>query len=389
MNILFVAPRLPCPPFKGDQLRVYQQMQMLCRKHNIVLLAFYEKKSDLNFVSSLEKYCKIIYYLKLSRIRSILNITVNIFLSSLPFQILYYRSNKFDKMLKNILVENKIDVVYAFLLRMAEHVKNIPVLTVLDCIDSMTLNLTGRLKHDSGINFFLINEELKRIKRYEQELGNSFSRLVVCSDIDKTYLNAENINVIPNPVAFTEFFPDNSCEKRQKQIVFSGMMDYFPNIQAVTWFVKECFPFILKKFPEAVFVIAGNNPAWRVKKLATPNKIIVTGFVPVMREYLNKSVIAIAPMQSGSGVQNKILEAMACGLPVITTGIGAGGIKAIHGREIFIADNAEQFISCVCEFLDDENLAKEIGMNAYNFVKTEHSFERVAYLLENVFNCLC
>jgi glycosyltransferase involved in cell wall biosynthesis len=352
-------------------------------------LAFYEKKSDLNFIPALKKYCKIVYCVKLSRIRSVFNIAINIFLSPLPFQVLYYKSKKFDRLLRTILDGNKIDLVYTFLLRMAEHVKNISAVTILDCVDSMTLNLSRRIKYEKGITFLVLNEELNRIKRYEQELGNSFFHLLVCSDVDKAYLNAKHINVIPNLVMFTEFFPDSGCKKRPNQIIFSGTMDYFPNIQAVIWFVKECFPLVLKKNPEAIFIIAGNNPTRQVKKLAIPNKIIVTGFVSVMREYLNKSVVAVAPMRSGSGVQNKILEAMACSLPVITTKIGAGSIKAIHGRDFFITDNAEQFASYICKLLNNEDLAKEIGTNAYNVVRREHSFDKMADLLEDAFKYFC
>jgi sugar transferase (PEP-CTERM/EpsH1 system associated) len=386
MNILFIAPRFPCPPFKGDQLRVFQQLQMLSRRHTIVLLAFLEKKQDLAFTGSLEEYCQDVYYVKLNRVKSIFNIILNVFFSPLPFQVLYYKSRSFDKILKKILAEKTFDAVHVFLLRMAEYAKDLSGLKVLDCIDSYSLNIGRRINYEKGLKHLILEKELKRVKQYEQSIGKYFSRVLVCSGIDKAYLdNAKRVDVVPNPVQLNAY-KDNRERRRNKQIIFSGIMNYFPNIHAVTWFVKECLPLILQNVPEAVFVIAGANPTKQIKKLQVPGKIIVTGFVPSIRDYLNRSAVAVAPMQSGSGMQTKILEAMACGLPVVATGIGCGSIKAKHGEEILIANSAGEFARCVCDIMNDRALASKIGGNAYSFVAKEHSFTGIADMLNGIYD---
>jgi glycosyltransferase involved in cell wall biosynthesis len=387
MNILLVASRLPCPPFKGDQLRVYQHLQMLSARHTVVLLAFYEKNRDLASLDSLAGYCRALYPVKLSRLKSIFNTIKGVFLSPLPFQVLYYQSKAFDKILKKILAENRFNAIHAYLLRMAEHVKDLPGLKILDCIDSYTLNLSRHVDHEKGIKRLFLKEELKRVRRYEQGVGEYFSRLLVCSAIDKPYISkGRQVKVIPNPVLPEDLSGNDERKgRRGRQIIFSGNMDYFPNIHAVTWFVRECFPLILSGIPDAVFIIAGNNPVKQIRRLAVPGRIIVTGFVPSIREYLKGSRVAVAPMRSGSGMQTKILEAMACGLPVVATGIGCGSIKARQGKEIFIADDAGQFAGYVSDLLTDDELAGRTGGNAYNFVIKEHSFNGIACILDDVY----
>ena len=119
-------------------------------------------------------------------------------------------------------------------------------------------------------------------------------------------------------------------------------MSYPPNIRAARWFADECFPLIQAEVPGATFVIAGAAPAREIRELQTRNGIVVTGFVPSMPVTLNAATVAVAPMRSGAGIQNKILEAMACGLPVVTTTIGLGGITATRGRELLVADRAHE-----------------------------------------------
>ena len=162
-------------------------------------------------------------------------------------------------------------------------------------------------------------------------------------------------------------------------------MSYEPNVKAVTWFVEQCLPRIRRELPHASLVIAGSNPARAVRALEEPGGVRVTGFVGSMPATLNEASVAIAPMRSGSGIQNKILEAMACGLPVVATSIGLGSIAARRGSEIVVADAEDDFADAVVTLLRSPDRAQEVGRRARAFVLANHSWERAAAIVDAIY----
>ena len=363
MKILFVTPRFPYPPYKGDQILAFRRMQTLCRFHDIVLVTFYESDKELEGLDILSKYCSEIHTVKLTKKQSLLNILCHIPFSPLPLQVLYYKSADFRLVLQKVLAENCFDVIHTFLLRMADYTKEIRCPKVLELIDSMQLNFERRIEAEKGIKRLIFINELQRICKYERELGKNFDHMILSAQKDREYFNDDNISVIQSCVPLDEFMPEK--KKREPfRLVFSGNMNYFPNTHAVKWFVETCFSTIKKQYPEATLVIAGKNPTREVQRLSEVDGVIVTGFVESMNDCLNQASIAIAPMQSGSGIQTKILEAMACGLPVVTTSLGLGSIQAKPEKEIFVANSADDFAREICRLFSDRILAEEVGDNA-------------------------
>jgi glycosyltransferase involved in cell wall biosynthesis len=208
-------------------------------------------------------------------------------------------------------------------------------------------------------------------------LAERSQKSFVVSEIDCGAIGSNHVEAIPIGVDFSRFggtrvIPSNPV------IVFTGNMNYQPNIEAILWFVENCWPEVKKKHNFVTLIVAGSNPSKKIRSLALEcSAITVTGRVPSISEIYLKSTIAIAPMQSGSGMQFKLLEAMACSIPVVTTRIGLEGISAIPGHEILVADNPQLFIECITSLIDSMPLNIEIGMKGKEFVTQNHDWESI------------
>jgi len=374
MNILFVTPRLPYPPLKGDQCIPYYRLKLLSRKHNIVLLTFYQDNNELEYLTELTPFCKEITTIKLNKLYSFFNMLIGGIFSKLPFQVLYFGSRAFKKSTQSLIKNRRFDIVHTYMLRMAEYTKDLNKPKVLDLIDLMQLNLKKRISIEKLIRKIFFKEELKRIIRYENQIITKYDVSILVSDNDKNYIESDKIAAISLGVD-THIFKRHSNLPDNKTIIFSGNMGYFPNESAIIWFIEKCFGMIKREIPNAKLVIAGNNPNSKIKKMGDNHSIFVTGFVESMVSELNKAQVAIAPMQSGYGMHIKIIEAMACALPVITTTSGLGAIKATHEKNVIIADNASDFTRSCIKLLNDYGMAKKIGDSARDLVLKNYSWE--------------
>lgn len=385
MNILFVTARFPYPPLRGDQVIPYHRLRLLCKKHKITLITFYQFDKELKYLDKLKPFCHNIVTIKLGRLKSLINMIRGIF-SKLPFQVLYFHSKEFRKRLQILLLKEKFNIIHTYTLRMAEYTKNINIPKIVDLIDSMQLNIERRLLADNFFLKILLQEELKRLRKYENEIANIYDYSVVVSERDKNYISSKKVLTIPLGVD-VDFFKRHSNLLSNKAIIFSGNMGYFPNENAIVWFINNCLIKIKEKVPDAKLLIVGNNPTAKVKNLHNGESVIVTGYVDSMADILNSAQIAIAPMQAGSGMQFKILEAMACELPVVTTKIGIGGISYLADREnIVIADSAIDFSNACIELLCNYQLAVKIGKAAREVVIEKYCWESNVSKIEKCYD---
>lgn len=387
MKILFITLRFPYPPAKGDQAVVYNRLKYLSKKHDITLLSLYQNDKELQGIEKVRPFCANICMVKLPRWKSFFNVLWYGLFSAYPLQVLYYRSPTFFKRIQSILKAENFDLVHAYLLRSAPYLQNINAPKVLELIDSMQLNFARRLELSEGLERRVIYEELKRVTAYEKSIGKTVEHMIVVADADKELLDCNNASAIPLGVA-TDFFCPNHNMSKPYTIVFSGNMDYSPNDQAVRWFVENCFSRVEKLVPHVHFIVAGRNPSEMVKKYGERTNITVTGFVESMPRLLNQAQIAIAPMQSGSGMQFKILEAMACGLPVVTTTLGLGDIKASLDKEILVADHPNDFVQVVARLLNCPELSGNIGDNARDYIMNNHSWVYMTETVDRIYDMI-
>ncbi len=385
MNILFLTSRFPYPPLKGDQTVAYHRIRTLGKRHNILLLSFYEEEDELAGMLHLQDFCQEIITVKLPKWKSVLNIAVNFFNSDLPLQALYYSGSKqFKKDLHRIMSEFKIDIVHCFLLRMVPYLDNIESYKILELIDSMQLNLKRRLNGESFLKRYIIKNELQRICQYERNIGRQVDHLIVVAEEDRKYINDFNVKIIYNGVDLNVFRP-NYLARNMRQAVFSGNMSYGPNQEAVLWFVDNCFLKIKTILPDFEFCIVGKEPAPLIQQLNRINGIKVIGYVPSMAEYLAQAGISVAPMQSGSGMQNKILEAMACGVPVITSTIGLGSIQAVPEQDILVYDEPDDVTRCIIDLMQDTERIWRMGQSARQYVEQYHNWDNAADTINELY----
>ncbi len=385
MKLLFITSRFPFPPFIGGRPIPFHRMRILSRKHEITLLSLYEHDQELNGIEQLSRFCSSIHTVKLPKWKSFINMALLGPVSRLPLQVLYYQSGEFRECLNKLLACEKFDLIHAFMLRLAPFCRNISTPVIMDLIDSMQLNFERSMDIARAPKKWILREELRRLTYFEKEICSQFARLIVVSNEDKKYLSSQNVNVVPIGID-TELFVPGKAPVHNPTIIFSGNMLYGPNIQAVKWFTENCFFRIQKEISNVSFVIAGNAPPLNIRKLGNNTGISVHGFVESMPDALIKASLAVAPMQSGSGMQFKILEAMSCGLPVVTNTLGLGDIKAKDEVEILLAETPDDFVDKIVKILDNNKLARQIGNHAREFVLSNHNWEDTTDIVEGIYN---
>jgi|APSaa5957512535_1039671.scaffolds.fasta_scaffold03443_4 polysaccharide biosynthesis protein PslH len=371
-KVLFVSGRFPFPLHKGDQLVLFNNIRLVSQKYKVTLITFYDNESELENLHKIKKYCEKVVLIKRFAIFSYINIIFSIFRLE-PMQVSYYRSGLFKKKLNLLLSVDRFDLIHVYMLRMAHYVKDIPTPKVIGLIDSMHLNMSRRALNETGLKKVIFKYEAWLLKSYEKKCIEWFDRGVVVSRVDKMYINNSDIKVIPVGVSVQE--RDNY--KHSKTIIFTGNMGYFPNQDAVKWFIDNCLKLIIKKIPEISFVVVGKNPPQSLERLNDNKNIFVKGFVKSIQCEMQGATISVAPMQSGSGMQIKILESMASSLPVVTTTIGLGDIKAKNGESILVAETAEEFSFKCLLLLTNINQRTAISNSALDYVKKNHSWNNI------------
>lgn len=386
MRVLFCTPRLPMPSMKGDQIIAFQRLQHLAPKHQITLLSFYEQETELGHVPRLKEMCEAVHLVKLDKFHSAQNMVAGIFRLGLPFQVSYYSSKVFRAKLQQLLHQHDFDLVHGFLIRLSPYFDSLQIPLVLEAIDSMVLNFERRLQQEQGLKRLFFAEELRRLKIFEPRAIVKSAATLVVSSIDQHKMGNPKVSVVPVGVDTDFFVPKNA--PNPQRVIFSGNMSYEPNITAVRWFVRYCFEQVKAQVPNFQLVIAGANPSPEITDLAKIPSIQVTGRVPSMVTALQDSQISIAPMRSGSGQQIKILEAMACGLPVITTTLGLGDIKATPEAQILVADEPDQFTAALVRLLRDPNLCQALGQRARHFIVENHSWNNINRKVDLVYQSI-
>jgi sugar transferase (PEP-CTERM/EpsH1 system associated) len=304
-----------------------------------------------------------------------------------------------QRKVNQLLAEERFELIHAQLFRMGQYVTEVQgPAKVLDLCDSLALNLNRRAKLDSIPKRFLVRLEAKRVQRYEIDIMKAFDCGTVVAHFDRDYLlkqdNSLNLSIVPMGVDLEYFRP--SLKKRTQSsvaptaassplLLFTGTMNYFPNSDAAAYFCNEIFPRVREQHPKARFYIVGNHPSEQVRRLEAQDGVVVTGYVPDVRPYFEEASVFVAPLRAGSGIQTKNLEAMAMGVPIVTTSVGAMGLKADTGKELLVADTPLAFAEQVIHLLDNKYLRENIAQTARTRVETEYSWEAIGARLKYVY----
>lgn len=374
MKLLIILPRFPYPIEKGDKLRAFNQLKILSRVHDITLFALSHEDINDSDYKEVKQYCSSIFIYRLTLPNVILNLTRALF-NGKPLQTGYYYSNKAKRLLENIVRETKPDHIYCQLLRTAEYAIDIPIEKTLDYQDVFSKGVERRIPTANFLMKILFRIEYRRLLKYEAWLFDKFKNKTIISKPDRDLIPHEKrheIEIISNGVD-QEYFKPEKIEITS-ELVFTGNMGYPPNINCAEFLAKKVLPIIHERYPDTRLTIAGASPHNRVKSLAT-DKVIVTGWVEDIRPNYNGAKIFLAPMQLGTGLQNKLLEAMSMQLPCITSTLCNSALMAKDGIDILIGDTAEEVAAQTIKLLDDNNLARKIAINGSNFIHDNYTWE--------------
>ena len=380
-KILFLTPRVPYPPYKGDQAVAYHRLRTLGPHHDITLLTFVEGREDPGAEAALRPFCQRILRVPLPKWRIGWNLLSRGAWSTLPLQVIYFHSPAFQAHLRVLLAEG-FDLVHAFMLRLFPYLEGIQPPVLLECIDSMRLNMSRQAAAARGWRRWVYQEELRRLGHYESGIDAHIERAIFVSPIDAEYSGSAKALALPLGVEV----PTRQAACEGSVVVFSGNMAYAPNALAVTWFVQNCWADLRARHPQATFRVLGGGATEDVLALGREPGVEIRGYVPDMAEALLEADLAVAPMQSGSGMQFKILEAMACGLPVVTTNLGRGAIGAGPDQGLWVADDPDAVTEATSRLLGDPDLRCGLGGRGRAFVQAEHSWEHAGKVVEHLWS---
>ncbi len=383
-NILYLVHRLPYPPNKGDKVRSYHLLSHLASRHRVFLGTFVDDPEDEAHVDRVRGLCAGLHAARLkprlARVKSLRGLLAGEALT-LP----YYRDAGLQRWVDQTLGEQAIDAVVIFSSAMAQYVDQIGQLpVVVDFVDVDSAKWTQYAPAHRWPMSWLYRREGERLLAFERAVAARAARGFFVTDNETDLFRrlapecASRVAAMNNGVDADFFCPrptvPSPYAEGELPVVFTGAMDYWPNIDAVTWFAQEALPLLRRNKPAARFWIVGRGPTAAVQALAGEG-IVITGTVPDVRPYLQHAAVVVAPLRVARGIQNKILEAMAMGRPVVASTACAGAIDAEPGRDLLPAESASDFVAAIDGLLNDSGRAATIGESARQRVLGRYSWE--------------
>ncbi len=372
-QILVLVSRFPYPLEKGDKLRAFHQLIQLSREFDITLVSICDKAPNQVALAEVSKYCNRVEFIVQTHWSKMLNMAVSFFNGS-PLQVGYFKNRKASNLIKQLIEYNPPKHIYCQLIRMSNYVKDIHhIPKTLDYMDALSMGINRRIEKANLFTRWIFKLEAKRLKIYERKMFDYFDTKSMISDQDiQLIAHPENRQILKVTNGIDPSFLETPQIEKTHDFVFVGNMSYPPNVDAVEYVAKN----ILSELVDKTFLISGSSPSSSVKQLASSNAAIdITGWVDDIRESYARGKIFLAPMMIGTGMQNKLLEAMALGVPCITTPLSSKPIGCENELNILVAETPEEFIECINRLMTNEELYNQIAQNARKFVQERYSWE--------------
>jgi len=382
--LLYLAHRIPFPPNKGDKIRSYHFLRGLAKHFDVYLAAFIDDPNDWQYVSNLKEICRDCFFAPLNPAKAKVGSLVG-FATGEALSLPYYRNAAMSQWVNRTLSDRHIRHVFAFSSPMAQYVmgsKYSDLRRVMDFVDADSDKWLQYSKAKSWPASWVYRREGERLLQFERQVAREFDASMFVSEKEADLFRglapdvASRVLGINNGVDTDYFSPgahSNPFPSSVKPIVFTGAMDYWANVDAVSWFANDVLPAVRQRVPNAAFYVVGSKPTKAVLDLAKLPGVVVTGSVPDVRPYLAHSAVVVAPLRIARGIQNKVLEAMAMARPTVVTPQALEGIDAVLGEELFLAEHPQQFATIVGDILCGV-AAAGVGLRARERVLTDFSW---------------
>ena len=384
MKILYLAHRIPYPPDKGDKIRSYYEVRYLGERHSVALVAFVDDPADLRHVETLRRWCASVDVIYRSpRAARILGLRA--LLDGRALSVAAFDSGRLRRIARERAAG--VDAIVALSSVMAQYAPpGTPAATIADFVDIDSEKWRLYASRRPWPLSWLYALEADRLGRFEAAMARAWDETLLVSEREAASLRRlateARVTILPIGLDVDAFTPAPPVD--EPSLVFTGAMDYFPNVDGISYFCDEILPRVREAIPAARISVVGRNPAREVLRLAERPGVTVTGAVADVRPYLHAAAVAVAPLRISRGVQLKILEAMASGLPVVGSSSAMEGLHAPEDAGLVAADDPARFADAVIAYLRDPGLRRAAGARSRAYVERHCRWEQQGLRLEAI-----
>ena len=383
-NLLYLVHRIPYPPNKGDKVRSFHLLRHLAAKHRVFLGTFIDDPQDEAYVAKLPDYCAGTHIVRLlprvAKLHSLSGL-----LSGEALTLPYYRNAGLQNWVDQTIKNEKIDAAVVFSSAMAQYLtKHSSLRTLVDFCDVDSAKWTQYAPDHRWPLSWIYRREGERLLAFEKQVAAAADHAFFVTEAEtELFLKSapafrEKVSPMSNGVDSDFFSPEHVLASpfaaEEVPLVFTGAMDYWPNIDAVKWFAAEIFPRLLAERPALRFYIVGRSPAPAVQELAG-DRVVVTGTVPDVRPYLRHAAVVVAPLRIARGIQNKVLEAMAMAVPVVVARGCGEAVDAVPEQDFLLAESAEDHVQQINALLASPERRAAVGEAARRQVVRRYSWD--------------
>jgi len=389
VRILYISQRVPYPPVRGDKITTWRGISHLAKKHEVTIVAFAHNAGDLEAAETLRQKGFTIHTVDLDMKRNKLR-SLPFLLGKKPLTLGVYGSAELQRVVDRE-IEN-CDLAFSYSSSMGAFLLPHPhkprVQFVCELDSDKWAQYAGFTKFPMS---WIYKREARTLLEFEREMCGAMDMNMVVTPVELAIFE-ERIPGAPcrvqrNGVDLEHFNPSYNAPE-PGHMVFTGVMDYFPNVDGCVWFAREILPEIRRRHPEARFSVVGSSPSKEILSLASLPGVEVTGFVDETRDWLARAQLGVAPLRIARGIQNKVLEAMGMGLPVVGTTNATQGVEGVPGRDFLVADDVASQVEACCRLIANPEEGLALGRQARAFVEESYSWETVlepmTLLLEDI-----
>ncbi len=382
MKILFVSAWYPYPPDNGARIRTYNLLKALSARHEVFLISLLQDDSDPSDSAKLADVCKIVslhksQWFKPGRLDSLLG-----FFSNRPRSCVATFDQAIKESVSDAARTLSPDVIVAATIGVVEYMPSVDVPMLLD-EHNCEYGVLKRQANNAKCPFHRLRLELtwRKFARWESSICRKFAGISIVSELDRSMLLAaapvlRNVKVVPNGVD-TSLYDQNQHDPKNNLLIYNGAMTYGANLDAVRYFASDIYSHIATSLPDAKLRVTGRVDGVDLSDLADCAGIEFTGYVDDIRGVLSESAVCVVPLRQGGGSRLKILEAMAAGVPVVSTTMGAEGLEVVDGKHLLVADSGPEFAEAVCRVAADRKLATMLTENARILVEEHYSWASI------------
>lgn len=391
MKILMLTPYLPYPLLSGGQIRTYNLLKKLAKKHEVTLFSLIKDNDEKKYIPELKKYCKEVKVFKRSSKPFTLKNIFKTTFSSYPFLVIRNHAPQIISAVEKELKKNKYDLIHAETFYMMPHIPKTSIPTILV---EQTIEYLGYESYAKKAFLpirAVLNIDINKIRKWEKHYWEACDTLIVMSEDDKRYISKEikeskKIEVVANGVDTKWFEEIKKVKHKHPTLLSVGTFKWLPNVEAVEFLVKKIWPLVKKELPNVKLQIVGNAPTEKVYQYEkNDSSIKVIGRIPDIRDAFAGADVLMAPVFSGKGTRYKVLEGMASETPIVATSTAIEGLNVKNGVHVMIDDTAKGMSKLAIELLNDSKKRKDMAKHGKEFVKENYDWSLISNKLDIIY----